>query len=264
MSFIISPYQFGTGIDADAQAFITAADITDATTRTAIIDLVASLKSNSLWTKFIAIYPMVADKTGGTNADRLAQIKVNLKSPGTFDLTYTNAPTASATGLDFDGSTQFATTGINPSLHLSQNDAHISVYLRENVNGANSVDIGNTADTNLYLSAYYSGVGGAISNLNNTGLKTVTNSNSSGFYVTSRTSSANRLFYRNGSLLDTFTATSVAPTNVTIVLAQNGGTQFSPRQQAWASMGSGLSGAEVSTLNTIVEAFQDALSRGVQ
>ena len=45
--------------DADAQAFITAAAITNANQQTAINTLVVSLKSYGLWTKMKAIYPFV-------------------------------------------------------------------------------------------------------------------------------------------------------------------------------------------------------------
>ena len=57
--------------DADAQAFITAAAITDLNQQNAINTLVVSLKGYSIWTKFKAIYPIV----GGT----ASQHKYNLK-----------------------------------------------------------------------------------------------------------------------------------------------------------------------------------------
>jgi hypothetical protein len=51
----------GGSIDPDAQAFITAAAITDATQQDAINDLVVGLKTDGLWTKMKAIYPFVTD-----------------------------------------------------------------------------------------------------------------------------------------------------------------------------------------------------------
>ena len=53
-------------VDPDAQAFITAANITDPTQQTAIIQLVTDLKNYNLWTKAPAIYPFV----GGTEIGR--------------------------------------------------------------------------------------------------------------------------------------------------------------------------------------------------
>ncbi len=62
----IRPKFFGSGaapLDPDAQAFITAAGITDATQQSAINTLVTDLKGYGIWTKMKAIYPFV----GGTS-----------------------------------------------------------------------------------------------------------------------------------------------------------------------------------------------------
>lgn len=71
--------------DSDAQAFITAAGLTDLTQINAVCQLVKDLKAypaagTKYWDREILIYPIV----GGTDASH----KVNLKSPGTFDLLY--------------------------------------------------------------------------------------------------------------------------------------------------------------------------------
>ena len=65
-------------VDPDAQAFITAAAITDPTQQSAINTLVVDLKGYSIWTKFKAIYPVV----GGIASSHA----VNLKTPGTYNL----------------------------------------------------------------------------------------------------------------------------------------------------------------------------------
>ena len=62
-----------SGFDADAQAFITAASITDPTQQSAINTLVVNLKSYGIWNQMFAIYPFV----GGTAASH----KWNLKNP---------------------------------------------------------------------------------------------------------------------------------------------------------------------------------------
>jgi len=61
-------------VDPDAQAFITAAGITNPTQQSAINTLVVNLKGYSIWTKFKAIYPVV----GGSASSHA----VNLKTPG--------------------------------------------------------------------------------------------------------------------------------------------------------------------------------------
>ena len=68
------------GVDPDAQAFITAASITDPTQQSAINQLVVDLKGYSIWTKMSAIYPMV----GGTASSH----KFNLKDPRDLDAAF--------------------------------------------------------------------------------------------------------------------------------------------------------------------------------
>ena len=92
---IINPYIFGSGFDPDAQAFITAAAITDSTQQNAINTLVIALKGYSIWTKMKAIYPIV----GGVASSH----KYNLKDPrdldAAFRLTFTVGWTHSANGM---------------------------------------------------------------------------------------------------------------------------------------------------------------------
>ena len=45
--------------DIDAQSFFTSGTISDTVQKTAINDFIISLKKDSLWNKFLAIYPMV-------------------------------------------------------------------------------------------------------------------------------------------------------------------------------------------------------------
>ena len=70
----------GSSFDPDAQAFITAAGITDPTQQTAIDSLVIGLKADSLWTNMQAIYPFV----GGTATTH----KYNLKDPRDLNAAY--------------------------------------------------------------------------------------------------------------------------------------------------------------------------------
>ena len=49
----------GVTFDTDAQAFITAASISDSTQQTAINTLVTDLKTYNIWSKMKALYPMV-------------------------------------------------------------------------------------------------------------------------------------------------------------------------------------------------------------
>jgi hypothetical protein len=82
-AFISTPARTATpppGPDPDAQAFITAAGITNPTQQSAIDALVVGLKADGLWTSMTAIYPFV----GGTATSH----KYNLKDPRDLDAAY--------------------------------------------------------------------------------------------------------------------------------------------------------------------------------
>ena len=86
-------------VDPNAQAFITAAGITDPTQQSAIDNLVIGLKADGLWTPMQALYPFV----GGTASTH----KYNLKDPRDLDAAYrlqfNGGMTHSANGILFNG-----------------------------------------------------------------------------------------------------------------------------------------------------------------
>ena len=75
----------GASTDSDAQAFIDAASITDATQQTAINNLVVGLKNGGIWDKMKIIYPFV----GGTDTSH----SYNLKDPTQYQITWTTGVT---------------------------------------------------------------------------------------------------------------------------------------------------------------------------
>src|SRR6476659_4082817 len=66
--------------DSNAQRFMDSSGITDPTQKVAINNFVEQLKDSSLWTKFLALYPMVGDTANTT--------KWNLKDPRDLDIAY--------------------------------------------------------------------------------------------------------------------------------------------------------------------------------
>jgi hypothetical protein len=137
---IINSYIFGSSVsDADAQAFITAAGITDNTQKTAINTLVLSLKANNIWQKFKAIYPFV----GGTATTH----KFNLINPAdtnaAYRLTFTGGWTHSSTGALPNGTNAYANTYLDTQNDLSLNSGHFSFYSRTNApTAAIRIDMG--------------------------------------------------------------------------------------------------------------------------
>jgi len=248
----------GTGNDADAQAFIDAASITDDIQITAINTLVLDLKSYGLWSKCSAIYPIV----GGTSSSHA----VNLKTPGTFNLTFSTGWTHSSTGMTPNGSA-YANTGLTPSTTLALNDAHLSYYSRTNINGG--VDIGSTSviGYDQYCTMIIRDNNNFYNNIhtqyNNWGL--VSNTNSQGFFNANRTAVNVQTGFKNGiKIMNKTNSTDYRPTvPIYIGALNNGGTasDYCQRECAFASIGQGFTDAESGDFNTAIQSFQTTLER---
>jgi hypothetical protein len=261
---IIDPYKFGVPCDADSLAFITAAGITDSAQRTAICRLVGALKSNNIWTKFIAIYPFI----GGTASSHL----VNLKTPGTYNIVFNGGWTHSATGILANGVNAYANTNV-PMNALSQNDAHISIYSRTNSN-ITAIDLG-VQFTSISFSSF---IAARISGNFNSRL------NTSGFtdaFTANTDSRGQFLSYRNNSLKITTrkntdsgfafnqTSTSAGVNTLPYFIGNinfNGsplGGYYSNREYAFASLGPALTPSETTVFYTIVQDYQIERNRQV-
>ena len=245
--------------DADAVAFFgrvtTAGGSLSLTEKQAVNQLVLDLKANSLWTPMKAIYPMV-----GASAAACSQ---NLKSSsftGTFTAT---GWTFASTGVTPNGTSAYMNTGYNVNTEGSLNSAHISAYIRNNV--ATGGQIGAYAGAGTFHHLYvrytdakaYCGINANESNISST--------NSTGFWVGSRIISTVQKLYRNNTTFITGTVTSNGKPNLNIYVgATNGSTvDYSSTQNAFASIGDGLTDTQASDFYTAVQAFQTTLSRQV-
>ena len=256
--------QVASATDADAQAFINAASITDSTQQTAIDTLVTDLKTAGIWTKMKAIYPIV----GGTASSH----KFNLKDPrdldAAFRLTFSSGWTHSSSGATPNGTSAFAQTYFAPNGNLSQNDAHASIYTRTNVNSGTGIDLGSgsdplSANTDFYLSASY-GTYGCISNINGSSFGYgVSQTDSLGLYLSQRTSSNLTSKYKNNVLVHTHNNVSVTPTSGFINLGRNTTSEYSSRELAFVTLGDSLTSTERGDFYTAVQAFQTTLGRQV-
>jgi len=250
-------------VDVDAQAFITAASITDSTQQSAIDTLVVDLKTAGVWTKMKAIYPVV----GGTASSH----KFNLKDPrdldAAFRLTFSSGWTHSSSGMQPAGSGTFANSYCNPNV-MAQDSSHLSLYSRTNKAEA-GVDMGCFDPSNGNYMAYkYGGTIYPTINSQETSGGGTPYTTSLGHIVGNRNNSTQAKFYQTGLLLGTYSRTSSTPLNIPIYLGAynvNGasGVNSSTKQFAFASIGDGLSDSEVDTFNTAVQAFQTTLSREV-
>jgi len=249
----------GITTDPDAQAFITAAAITDPTQQAAINTLVVDLKGYSIWTKMQAVYPFV----GGSATTH----KFNLKDPRDLDaayrLVFNGGWTHSVNGALPNGTNGYANTYFNIST-LNINNNSMGFYSRTNII-AQQTDMGRS---NVHdMGANFAGFGAFARNFN-TSFGGFTNSNTTGFYINSRILSTENKLYKNSSVLGTISSTSSSSSGIIGIGASfdsGSGTIAYPssKEQAFAFIGEGLNATEASNFYTAVQAFQTSLNRNI-
>jgi hypothetical protein len=262
---IISPT---SSTSSDATAFITAASITDSRQITAIQNLVSDLKTNNIWDKMLAIYPIVG---GNANSH-----KYNLKDPRDLDAAYrldfgSVNVIHDSNGIRSDAADSASQPTINTFIQFNlisalTDNIHLSFYSRTDVNNtsnpARGANIGN-AVSNSFRS--YPRYGGSwLCNIGDSGTVFPTVSDSLGFYIASRTSSTGNTFYKNG-FLSAITSNTVHLSSITgtILLMRHITNPENTRQMAFYSFGSGLTNSEALAYTTAVENYQATLGRQV-
>jgi hypothetical protein len=255
--------------DADVQAFLAATGITDSTIVNALCTLVSNAKTNGWWTVCNAIYPFV----GGTATTH----KFNLKNPAdtnaAFRLLFTGGVTNNANGVTGNGINASANTFLTQDL-LSVNTTHISTYSRTNVDEL-SVDIGCLgnlvlgASSGLHHSPRYTGLG-AFYRQNLNGAPAVANTDSRGFYLSTRQGATLSKMFKNGtqiitSALPVLNASPMAdPIKIlslenSIIVSQF----YSTRNIAFATIGAGVSDSLAAQMYADIQTFQTSLGRNV-
>jgi hypothetical protein len=260
MSFIVNPYWYASAgcADADANAFLTAAGITDPTISGAICTLVTTLKSQGIWSKLDAIYPMV----GGTATTH----KFNLKNPAdtnaAYRLSFVGGWTHSANGALPNGTNAYADTFW---ISTQQNSASLSFYSRSNTTGLFH-EYGSAVGPFTYFLLRFNNL--IYATVNASSDNTVANTDSRGFYMISRTASNAVKVYKNASAVITGStaSTGIPPYNMIICAwRQFPGTivRYSNRECAFATLGTGLNDTESANLYTAIQTLQTTLGRNV-
>ena len=260
---LLTQWTFGSSaFDSDAQAFFIAAGITDPTEASAVNSLVVSLKNNSIWSKFVAIYPMV----GGTSTT----CKFNLINPAdsnaAFRLNFVGGWTFSSTGATPNGTNAYANTFIVPSTTLLQNDVSMGLYSGTDTTSA-TVAMGSNFNNTNFLRIYPRHPGNFFFfDMNDASIGALTNTDARGFLFGTRLLSNQK----KGSIRGTITASTAnsnAPNSLSIYLgAQNfNGTAslFSPFQHRLSFVGKGLTDTEAANFHTAVQTFQTTLGRQI-
>jgi hypothetical protein len=256
----------GSGFDPAAQDFfnrVTASGCSlTLTEKNAVNTLTLSLKAANIWNSLKVIYPMVG-ACGGACAQ-------NLKSSsftGSFSL---GGWTFASTGATPNGFSAFMETFFNYRTETTGFSQHISMYSRTQ-NTTGQTDIGaydGSAECTMWQ--YFGPIslkGGSIYTYPITALA-INNSNTKGFQINTRTANNVAKLYFNNSLLITNTNTeTLARPNISVYIGAShwltGATQFASHENAYTSLGDGLTDTQASDYYTIIQAFQTTLGRQV-
>jgi len=256
--------------DTDAETFfaacVTAGTPLTTDQKTAIYNLVGSLKYASLWSKMTALYPFI----GGTAATHA----INLKSPGTYNIqnaanaTWTGA-THNSNGVTGNGSTHYGDTGINANTVLSVNNSHLSVYHRTAATDT-KYDIGAKENAGSRWCIGYTNYTSVGSNFKiGADLDAYRQyGNRPGFYCGTRTSSTLIKGYMGPASPVKGTALNANPLpnlNIYIMGFNSDGVLGLPsaKNYSFFSVGSGLSDTDAANLSAFVQSYQTALGRAV-
>ena len=271
---IINPYIYGVAstYDPDAQLFFdaqTAAGVTLTTTeKDAVNQWVVDSKAVGIWTKFKAVYPMV----GGTATSHKFNLKNPLDTNAAFRLSFIGGGTHSSNGYKPNGINSYADTFLLPSTTLSLNNTHVSFYSRTNDISGTYFDMGTNVNSSLvtnsiYICPFFSNSYYGVVNSNVQSL--VSNTNTTGLYLLSRTSATVQKLVKN-TTISSFSVNSQGLSNRSIFIsAWNnsgppvGSAYFSPRECAFSTIGDGLTDLESQLFYQITEKYQVALGRNI-
>lgn len=263
----LSPLGQGSGasLDSDAQAFLTAASISDSTSSTATDTLVKALKDAGVWTKLRAIYPFV----GGTASTH----KWNLKDPrdldAAFRLTFGGGWTHSSTGAKPNGTTAYADTKFNTSTSgFTSTNGMLALYSRSDTVTSNPYDIGNSdgADTkatilitryNNNLAFFCFGTSGYSPNGGS--------QDGRGFFASNRVNGNSEGYKAGVRIINQADTCTLASLSLYIGASNKDGTAsyFSDKEYAFAAIGDTLTTQNHADLYAAVQAFQTSLGRQV-
>jgi hypothetical protein len=256
---------FVLSLDTDAEAFLTAASITAASTEgIAVNNLVKQLKADDVWNNLIAAYPVV----GNTSTAHAQDLK------GAYDATFGAGVTHSTNGVTGSATnTGWMDTGVNISALSRRDDIAIYAYNKTTLPTDLSRLFG-TSGTNarFYVSRFANSffAHGPNSNTQNTANIT-TGGDFRGHMLWGRSSSTLGIVRFNAVAQTPADAAVSAPTASITFLAQNDGTASSTRGVsptnanfafcAITTAALGTDSAKWAAFTSAVNAFQTALGR---
>lgn len=257
-----------SSIDADAAAW--AAGVTanggtySAATLAAQSTLATALKAAGLWSKINRINTFCGDQL----AAALVPLKVGGGNATDTNVNFVGGDYTEATGLTGNGSTKRLDTGLLASA-LTLSSTHFSIYNRSAAVGGAAIS-GSSDGTNFFGLAPPTVDGTVLSyqgNLPGALIISAVITTPYGHLVGTRTDASTHVVYRNGSsLASNAGAASALPAQSITLFSRNAAgtpTDFAAQIYAGYSIGSGLTAGDALAFSAHMEAFQDALGRGV-
>jgi hypothetical protein len=254
----------GITTDPDAQAFITAAAITDPTQQGAINTLVVDLKGYGIWTKMKALYPFC----GGSASSH----KFNLKDPrdldAAFRLFFSGGWTHSSTGALPNGTNAFANSFCKTVTDISVNSHSFGIYSRTNdTTGTQAYGVFEGSGFDNIIQHWISN--GSFTDGASSNMLSYTANPTTSLIMLTRRSQTDWQAYRAGVSLGTRTTGCSFLTGKNFFFAaRNDGSNltaefYCKQQLAFGFIGDGLTNTESGNLYTAVQAFQTTLGRQV-
>jgi hypothetical protein len=254
----------GGSYDTDAQAYMTAAAVTNTTHKDAIDAFVVGVKGAGLWTsKMRAFWPLY-----GTS---YSQAKFNLRNPADTDagyrltqngtVTFSNGVLVTTTGVTDGFDTHFSATDAG----IGQNDNCQFASVKTEMDGVRCA-IGTMNPGGTCANYLVTNNAGALWAANMAA--TPDTSQSSGgsaigrFYHT-RVNGTQVGIYKNGTLVGTVNSNSTSPVNGSFYVCNggNGSLPPIPARVSMAGIFKGLTGSEISTLDGLISTLETALGR---
>lgn len=258
MSYHRSLIQSGSSYLPLTSAWILATGESDLTILGALNTLETNGIANGWLVKRKALYPIV----GGNSTKH----SFNFINTALYQLSFSSGWTHTSGGMQGNGISSYANTGIVPSSVLDLNNTSVSSYSRSDLS-ENSALIGVSSGATDEISIFPSYGGTTMYYAINGSEPSVANTDSSGFFLANRMASNLLNVWRNSTKLAETSSASVAlSTHSLYIGAYNniGATQYcSSHIIAFTSVGEGLSDAEEALMYADIQAFQTTLSRQV-
>lgn len=261
-----SPIPFDSDAEAYLNRVLVAGGTLDGTISGATDTLFKSLKSNSLYSKMVAMYPVLGSSSSSNGLDALNNYNGSFVGGWTAN-TY-NIPNGVNGRFD---------TSFNPSTEVAvgQDDMSIGFYLNDDKRPttleAYETDLGaidSGGAPRIYLAPYRRQNDETAAYINASITPAVNGivSDTTGLWIVSRTGSTQNTLFRNGASLNTYVRTSTGKPNANINMsvkydAPSTYSQYSTRKWSFLFFSTGLSDSEVSTLSGIINTFQTTLGR---